>query len=253
MSSLSIITTVLNDRKNIESCINSVSSQNIKKNFEHIIVDAGSKDGTIKLLKKLKKNNNNLKLYMKKNLNIYEGINYGIKKSSNKYIGLLHSDDFYKDGNSLKLVLKEIKKNPHISAFYSNVSIVSKHNINKEIRSFKTKKLTNTDFLNGLHPPHTSLFIKKKIFKKYGLYNEQLKIASDYEYMLRVFGVKKVEAKFIDETLVVMRSGGTSTKNLINIILSNYEAYKAFKINKLNINLIVIFNKLIKKLVQIKL
>ena len=70
MSSLSIITTVLNDRKNIESCINSVSSQNIKKNFEHIIVDAGSKDGTIKLLKKLKKNNNNLKLYMKKKLNI---------------------------------------------------------------------------------------------------------------------------------------------------------------------------------------
>ena len=228
MTSLSIITTVLNDKDNIANCIFAVQNQNIN-NIEHIIVDGGSKDGTIKILKHLKKKNKNLKIILKDKINIYEGINIGIKNSKYEYIGLLHSDDFYKNKNSLKLVLNEFKKNFELPALYSNVSIVKRNNITKQIRYFKTKQLRSLDFINGLHPPHTSLFVKKEIFKKFGYYNEKFKIAADYEFMLRVFGVHKVKIKFLDKTLVTMRSGGTSTKNLINIAFSNYEVYKAFK------------------------
>lgn len=67
MHSISIITTVFNDKENIKFCVDSVKSQNLKKNLEHIIVDGGSKDGTIKILKKLKKDNSHIRLYLKKN------------------------------------------------------------------------------------------------------------------------------------------------------------------------------------------
>ncbi len=149
--------------------------------------------------------------------------------------------------------MNEFKRNPGLPALYSNVSIVKRNNITKEFRYFKTKQLRSLDFINGLHPPHTSLFVKKEIFKKFGYYNEKFKIAADYEFMLRVFGVHKVKIKFLNKTLVTMRSGGTSTKNLINIAFSNYEVYKAFKINKLKINLKVVYNKIIKKIFQIRL
>jgi glycosyltransferase involved in cell wall biosynthesis len=251
MTSLSIITTVYNDENNITDCLNSVKNQNIK-NFEHIIVDAGSTDSTIQILKKIKKKDDYLKIYIKKNINIYEGINFGIKKAKGNLIGLLHSDDFYKTNNTLKTILKEFKKNPLLLSVHSNVSIVSRNKRKKEVRYFKSKQLNSTDFIKGIHPPHTSLFIKKKVFKDFGMYNEKLKIASDFEFMLRVFGINKVRSKYINKTLVVMRTGGTSTKNLLNIVKSNCEVYKAYTINKLNINIFLILRKVAIKLFQIK-
>jgi glycosyltransferase involved in cell wall biosynthesis len=252
MSSISIITTVLNDEKNIASCINSVKSQNIKK-LEHIIVDGGSSDKTLLIIKKFQQKYNHIKIYRKNKINIYEGLNFAIKKAKNNYIGVLHSDDFYKNANCLKLVVKEFKKNNSISALYSNVSIVKRSDKNKQIRFFKSKQYSSKDFLNGYHPPHTSLFVKKHIFRRFGNYNETLKIASDYEFMLRVFGINKVKIKFVNKTLIVMKSGGTSTKNILNIALSNFEVYKAFRINKLNYTLNIFINKLIKKIFQIRI
>lgn len=252
MSSISIITTVLNDEKNIASCINSVKSQKIKK-LEHIIVDGGSSDKTFLIIKKFQKKYNHIKIYRKNKINIYEGLNFAIKKTKNNYIGVLHSDDFYKDPNCLKLVVKEFKKNKGISALYSNVSIVKRSDINKQVRFFQSRQYSSKDFLNGFHPPHTSLFVKKHIFRRFGTYNETLKIASDYEFMLRVFGINKVKNKFVNKTLIVMKSGGTSTKNILNIALSNFEVYKAFKINKLNYTLNIFINKLIKKIFQIRI
>ena len=113
--SLSIITTVLNDEKFISDCVKSVKNQNISQKYEHIIIDAGSNDNTIKILEKLKKDNKYLKIFVKKNLGIYEGINFGIKKAKYNIIGLLHSDDFYKNNKVLETVSKIFKLNPNLS------------------------------------------------------------------------------------------------------------------------------------------
>jgi glycosyltransferase involved in cell wall biosynthesis len=248
--SLSIISTVLNNEEFIYDCLRSVKDQRISKNFEHIIVDGGSTDNTIEIIKNFKKKNYNLKLFKKKNIGIYQGINFGIKKAKHKYIGLLHSDDFYKNKNVLRNVLNIFKENPHFSAIYSNVEIVRRDNKKKILRFFKSKQLNNIDFLKCEHPPHTSLFIDRKLFITFGLFSEKLKIASDFELMLRIFGKNKIVPKYINKTFVVMRSGGTSTKNLKNIIFSNYEVYKSFKINKISLNPMYIIIKLIKKIFQ---
>jgi len=129
--SLSIITTVLNDEKFIYDCGKSVKNQNITKNYEHIVIDGGSNDNTLKILKKLKKDNKYLKIFVKKDLGIYQGINFGIKKAKYNLIGLLHSDDFYKNNMVLSTVIKVFRSNLNLSAIYSNVEIVKRDNKKK--------------------------------------------------------------------------------------------------------------------------
>ena len=251
--SLSIITTVLNNEKFIYNCLRSVKSQKIRNNIEHIIVDGGSTDKTFSIIKKFQKKNRYVKVFQIKNIGIYQGINYGIKKAKYKYVGLLHSDDFYKNKKVLKEVLKILNKKKTLQAIYSNVEIVKRDNKKKILRFFKSKQLKSNDLLKCKHPPHTSLFLKRSLFKKFGLYNDKLKIASDFELMLRFFGKNKVNLNYINKTFVVMRSGGTSTKGIINILYSNFEVFKSFQLNKIKINPFYILKKIITKIFQIKL
>ena len=109
------------------------------------------------------------------------------------------------------------------------------------------------DYMKCKHPPHTSIFVKKEIYEKFGNFNEELKIASDFEFMLRVFGKNSIKTKFVDKTFVHMRSHGSSSRNLNNIILSNYEVIKSFKINNIKISYFQLMLKILSKIKQIRL
>ena len=84
--SFSIITTVLNGEKFIADCIESVQKQKYSKSLEHIIVDGGSSDNTIAIVKKFSKEFKNIVLISKQNIGIYQGINIGIDKARNKFL-----------------------------------------------------------------------------------------------------------------------------------------------------------------------
>ena len=69
--------------------------------------------------------------------------------------------------------------------------------------------------------------------------------------MLRIYGINKIYSKYINKTFVVMRAGGTSNKDIINILISNYEVYKSFKINNMMVNIFLILKKILSKVSQI--
>ena len=251
--SFSIITTVLNEENFISDCIESVQKQKYTKNIEHIIIDGGSKDNTVDLIKEFSNKYKSINFFQKNNIGIYQGINFGLSMAKNDFIGILNSDDFYADEKVFENLNSIFEKNPDISALHSNVKIFNRKNINKIYRIYNSKEFYPNDFLRCDTPPHTSLFIKREVYKKFGNFNENLKIASDFEFMLRVFGKNNVKNKFIDKTFVCMRSHGVSTKNIINIIKSNYEVIKSFKMNDLKINYLHLIMKIIKKIKQIRL
>ncbi len=251
--SFSIITTVLNDERFIVDCIKSVQNQKYFKDVEHIIVDGGSKDNTSILVKEFKNKYKNINYCLEKNIGIYRGINIGLNIAKNEIIGILNSDDFYNDDQVFQNIENEFKKDPETFALHSNVKILRRDNINKVYREYLSKEFFPQDYFKCNHPPHTSLFVRRSIYKKFGGFNENLKIASDFEFMLRVFGKNKIKSKFINKNFVCMRSHGISTKNLKNMIISNYEVIKSFQLNNLKINYFFLILKILRKIIQIRL
>ena len=105
---ISIITVVLNNDKTIERCINSVINQKYpNKKIEHIIIDGGSKDSTVSIIKRYR--NKITYWHSKKDKGLFDAMNIGIKKSSGNIIGILNSDDYF-NKNALKIVSSYFSK-----------------------------------------------------------------------------------------------------------------------------------------------
>jgi len=243
---ISIITVCLNSEKTIPYTLSSVLSQNYN-NLEHIIIDGGSTDGTKKIL--------NLYPFVKKKIfnikekGIYSAINYGIKKSSGDVICVLNSDDIFNSNNTVKTVVKEIKQNKKFDIFLGNVVFFNKsfHHI--------TRYYPATDFKNsllkyGMMPPHPACFIKKKIYEKYGLYNKDFKIASDFEIFLRFFYIHKIKFKKINILITRMKTGGISGRNILAYFISTREILKSFRINNIKNNIFSILIRIPYKIKQ---
>ena len=159
--SFSIITPVLNDKR-ITDVIKSLKKQTYK-NFEHIIIDGGSKPSIIKILKK---NNKNINIWVStKDGGIYDAINKGIKMSSGDIVGILNADDIY-FSKTLKIA-KYYFENYKIDFLFGTVIK------DRLLHGFWPKKIW---WKFNIYPAHScGFFIKKKIHKKLGLYNTKFK------------------------------------------------------------------------------
>jgi glycosyltransferase len=218
---ISIITVCNNSEQTIKQTLNSLKNQEFK-NFENIIIDSSNNLRTLNIINRYKLN----KIYLKKNFRLYDAINKGIKISRGNIIGLLHSDDYYSSSKSLKYI-NEIFKVRNYNAVYGNIKIQDKNG--NKFRTWDNSKWSNEKFLLGWHPPHTSLFLKKNLFKKYGFYNSEYKIASDYDFIKRIFFNNKIKAIYINKLITTMMLGGESTKSFKNIIKSNLECIKSWQ------------------------
>ena len=221
---------------------------------------------------------------------IYDAINKGIKLASGDVIGLLHSDDLFADENVLEKYASVFNqpttnlptgqagnKLQTIDAVYSDLVYVRKK---QEVRSKKLEarnskttiyQLLTTDYStlrywkagdpstslrmttwikNGWMPPHPTLFIKKEIFNKYGYYRTDMKIAADYEMILRLLFKHKITSYYLPVTTYLMSIGGASNKSLKNIIQKSKEDYLAMKMNGINFPVITLISKNLRKLPQ---
>ena len=227
----SIITLTFNSEKTIRDTLNSVMSQNYQ-NFEHIIIDGGSKDSTIKILNKYK--SRNVKFYIKKNFNIYKSLNFAINKSKGEYILILHSDDIFNSNDILKKINLYTLRYKSFDIFLGNVAYFKNNNYEKITRLYSAQNFKPWKMRYGLMPPHPSSVIRKSIYLKYGLYNDHFSIAADFDFFLRCFFINKLKFKIINKTFVRMRAGGISGKNIFSNIKSTIEIYKSFNLNKIN-------------------
>ena len=109
-----------------------------------------------------------------------------------------------------------------------------------------------TDHLlrKGWMPPHPTLFIRKDIFEKYGLYNTDLKIASDYEMILRLFYKYKITSNYLPLTTYLMSIGGASNKSVGNILQKSKEDLRSLKMNGINFPILTLVSKNFRKLPQ---
>ena len=240
---ISIITCCKNSLPYLKDSINSVRIQSYQ-NFEHIFVISKSKDNTFSYVKNLKYPQKKIFYYNKGNL--YSALNFGIKKAKGEIIFILHSDDLLRGSLVFSKVKKSIKK---IDFLFSNIYISDRTNIKKIIRKWKSSNIKKDKWLPINLPAHTSIFIKKKAINKVGIYNEKFKISSDFDYMIRLFKTKNIKYKFLNNTNLIMRTGGISS-NLKNLFTKIKEDLMILKVYYKNNYIILYFLKILKKIFQ---
>ena len=221
---ISIITATFNSGKFIESCIKSILKQNYKK-FEIIIIDGLSTDSTIKKIKTLLYKHNNIKFFSEKDLGIYHALNKGIEKATGDIIGFVHSDDLLYNKNVLSNII-DVFKNSNIDGVYGDLQYVEKQNTNKVIRYWKSKDFKPNLINKGWTPPHPTLYLRKKVYEKHGLFDLNYKISSDYDFMTKIFMDNTFNFKYIPKVITKMRVGGISNKNIKNVLIKTFEDYK---------------------------
>lgn len=243
---VSIITVVYNGAKTIQSAIDSVVSQNYP-DIEYIVIDGGSKDNTINVLER---NRNNIStMVSEEDGGVYHAMNKGVKLAKGDVIGILNADDFYQDESVVSDVVKQMKIS-NSEGVYGDLIYIDKEDISKVVRYWKAGKYTRENFLWGWMPPHPTVFLKKSIYEKFGLFNTDFVSAADYEFLLRIMYKHKIHLEYIPRVITRMRVGGKSNVNLENRLRANKEDLIAWKVNGLDPYFFTTFLKPITKLKQ---
>lgn len=202
MNTFSIITVVYNDKKNIDSTIKSVINQNYK-NFEYIIVDGNSDDGTFEIIKSYSKK---LSFFISENdKGIYDAMNKGLNYAKNDWVIFMNSGDLFVSNNTLKEISAEL--NNKIDLIYGN-------HINYKNHIIYPSSIKN--LWQGSFVCHQSTVIKTKIMKKLK-FDLKYKIASDYDFFLKLF-FNNYSVKYINLDISKVSRGGLSDNFRIQTI-----------------------------------
>jgi glycosyltransferase involved in cell wall biosynthesis len=244
---VSIITVVYNNANTIRSAINSVLNQSYNE-IEYIIIDGASTDKTLDIINEYRDKIS--VIVSEKDKGIYDAMNKGILQATGDIIGILNSDDLYENNKIIELIADEFIKDKKLEILYGDLVYVAINDIAKIVRKWTSCDYDLTFFERGEVPPHPSLFLKKNVYNIAGLFNLEYKLASDYEFMLRVFKKNTFKIKYINKILVKMRLGGATNKNYKNIYLGNVEIHKAWNKNGLKIPLFFTPRRIYKRFIQ---
>ena len=246
MNKISIVTVVRNGIPFIKDSINSFLLQKYP-NKELIIILAKSDDGTDYYIKRNFGHYKEIKIFNEKKgiKNKFGALNQGLKLCKGEIIGILHSDDIYYSDN----VLDEVSKvflNSKVNFLYSDIIISSRGNLSKILRLWRDPSIDlKKDIQKGWMPPHTSVFIRKKIFKKIMFYNHSYSISGDYSWMIKLINHKKINAFYINKPTIIMRSGGDSNILIFKKFIEDLKIIKSY-----NYSYITILYKYLRKLRQ---
>ena len=201
---LSIITINYNNaaglRKTIESVVNQTHA-----NFEYIVIDGASTDESVNIIEEYA---HKIDYWVSEpDTGIYNAMNKGIRMATGDYIHFLNSGDWLVDENVVKDVLDSI---PDCDIFVGNVVQIFENGKKRYCKNVEEVSLM-TFYKSTIQ--HTSAYIKRELFNTFGLYDESLKIVSDWKWYLQVAGLNKADVRFTERYISCFDMSGISSVN----------------------------------------
>lgn len=208
---VSIVTIVYNGQEYIQDCINSIKMQTYKK-IEYIIIDGGSTDNTVNIIKD---NSDIVSNYIsEKDNGISDAFNKGIKMAKGDIIGLINADD-YLEKDTIEIIVQKFEEMENAEGiYYGCLNFVESDGT---IRSLKPELGKIWNYMSLFHP---ALFVHKNVYEKVGLFSLDYKYAMDAEFIHRCLN-NKIDFYYIDKILANYRLEGVST-------IQYKKAYKEF-------------------------
>ena len=228
---ISIVTATYNSGKTVRDTFKSVLLQNYD-NYELIVVDGGSKDGTVDIIREYEPLfDGRMRWISEPDRGIYDAMNKGIYMASGDVVGLLNSDDFFSSNDILSAVAKAFYDDFCLDAVYGDVHFVRDGDLNKCVRYYSSRLFRRSWMRFGFMPAHPSFYCKRHVYDKYGAFELKYKVAADFECLLRLIFIYRIKTKYLPIDFVTMRTGGASTSGMASHKKILHDHQLAFKRN----------------------
>jgi len=203
---LSVITINLNNKDGLRKTIDSVLCQTFT-DYEFIIIDGESTDGSVDIIRQYA---DKISYWVsEKDSGIYNAQNKGIKQATGEYLYFLNSGDALYENNTLE---KFFSDNPH-DAFICGSFYMEKGGVLEADTTYKDRDWHMAVYeLFSSFLCHQAFFIHRSNFEKYGLYDESLKVVSDWKLFFQGIAIDRLPVKYIDEFVVIYNMEGFSTQ-----------------------------------------
>ncbi len=220
--------------------------------WEYIVVDGGSKDGTVDLIREYEPRfGGKLKWTSEPDKGIYDAMNKGIQKSTGDVVGILNSDDYYTSTDALSTIASALS-DEKLDAVYGDIHFIREGEPDKVVRYYSSRLFKPFWLRFGFMPAHPSFYVRRSVYQKVGLYDTSYKIGSDFEMMVRLFRKQHIRCQYLAKDFVTMRTGGMSTKNIKSRRTLLAEDVRACRSNGIYTNQLIIAMKYIYKVLEFK-
>lgn len=242
---ISIITVCYNSAATIQDTITSIANQD-HPDVEHIVVDGGSKDDTVAIVKSA----SSVKKFISEQDNgIYDAMNKGIAMATGDVVGTLNADDFYINHTVLSQVA-DVFSDPSVDACYADLVYVDQKDTNKIVRYWKSRTYQHGLFKKGWMPAHPTFFVRRDVYEQWGDFNLNFPRQADFELTMRFLEIHQIKSVYIPKIWVRMRTGGASNNSIKGIVKGNLEAYRACKLHHLAVGPFFIARKILSRIPQ---
>lgn len=248
---ISLITACFNSEATIRTAIDSVLSQK-GVDVEYIVVDGGSKDGTVDIIKEYADKTLNSQLLTpnftfrwlsESDQGMYDAINKGIKMATGDIVGILNADDVLASDDTLAHIVSAFNTDSYplapdssrIDAVYADIRFVREGETVEAVRKAETVRYCSAKrwrpwmFRFAAMVPHPSFYVRRECFERLGGYSLDYRICADFELELRYLYLAKLKAAYLPECVVVMRMGGMSTSGWRSNLVINREDLRALR------------------------
>lgn len=224
---ISIVTVAFNSARTIGDTLRSVAAQT-HPDIEHIVVDGGSTDGTLSVVRD--HGQRVARLVSEADRGIYDAMNKGLALATGDVVGFLNSDDLFDNEHTIAHLARALDA-AAIDAAFGDLVFVAPNNVQKVVRYWRSRNHRKGACAHGWMPPHPTFYVRREVLLRNGGFCLDFRLQADFELSLRLFEIQRIRATYLPEVLVRMRMGGATTGSLRNIVRGNMEAALACRRN----------------------
>lgn len=217
---VSIITVAYNSAVTIGDTLRSVAEQT-HPDIEHIVIDGLSRDATLAIVREHGARVS--KVVSEDDSGIYNAMNKGLRLASGDLIGFLNADDMFSHREVVASIARAAEQDPDADVVYGDIVYVRADQPEQVLRHWRSGEFTRSKLQFGWMPPHPTFYLRATRVAEIGHFNENLRIAADYDFVLRSLLRPNARAAYVRDVLVRMRAGGASNRSFAAMLHKSRE------------------------------
>jgi glycosyltransferase len=221
---VTIITVAYNSAATIADTLASIEAQT-HVDIEHIVIDGGSRDATMELVRR--HGTRVAHIVSEPDGGIYDAMNKGLALATGELVGFLNADDVLDGSHATHRIVKAASTGSHI--VYGDLVYVRADDLGRVVRRWRAGAYRGWRLRFGWMPPHPTFYVHRALLRNVGGFDTGLRIAADYDFMLRCLARPGIKVAYVPHVLVRMRAGGVSNATIASMLRKSTEDLRTMR------------------------